>query len=209
MMTAVGVLGEKSATIRQASSNVVSLAGGRMRFCEVSGQTKRRKRNQGGFPMARTRLLPLLLAGLASLMIAGVALAKSDTARAFTFTTTLSGAEEVNAAGVPNQGDLGGSGTATLTLNPGQKTICYTITLVGITPNVDDTPFAAHIHEAPAGVNGPVVVPLGPLSLGTTLGCVPAESRTIAGIIADPTGYYVNVHNTEFPGGALRGQLGD
>ncbi len=180
-----------------------------MRFCEVSGQTKRRKRNQGGFPMARSRLLPLLLAGLASLVIAGVALAKSDNARMFTFTTTLSGAEEVNAAGVPNQGDPDGSGTATLTFNPGQKAICYTITLAGITPNADGTPFAAHIHEAPAGVNGPVVVPLGPLSLGTTSGCVPAESRTIAGIIADPTGYYVNVHNTEFPGGALRGQLGD
>ena len=150
--------------------------------------------------MARSRLLPLLLAGLASLMIAGVALAKSDTARAFTFTTTLSGAEEVNAAGDPD-----GSGTATLSFNPGQKTICFTITVA----NIDGSTFPAHIHEAPAGVNGPVVVPLGSLSLGTTFGCVPAESRTIAGIIADPTGYYVNVHNTEFPGGALRGQLGD
>jgi hypothetical protein len=31
--------------------------------------------------------------------------------------------------------------------------------------------------------------------------------QTVAEILADPGSYYVNVHNAEYPGGAIRGQL--
>ena len=61
------------------------------------------------------------------------------------FTTELTGEAEVTAAGVPNQGDLDGTGTAELTINVGQGRICYSIQVSGIAPAA-----AAHIHEAPA-----------------------------------------------------------
>ena len=36
----------------------------------------------------------------------------------------------------------------------------------------------------------------------------PLASTTGADICADPSGYYVNYHSTQFPDGSIRGQLG-
>ncbi len=44
--------------------------------------------------------------------------------------------------------------------------------------------------------------------MGMLSGCVSADPVLIGQIIANPAGYYVNVHTTEFPAGAVRGQLG-
>ena len=78
-------------------------------------------------------------------------------------TLDLTGANEVNAQGVPNQGDPDGSGTAELRINPGQGRVCWTIHVEGVDPIT-----AAHIHAAPATAPGPVVVPLTPYSGGCT-----------------------------------------
>ena len=110
--------------------------------------------------------------------------------------TTLTGAVEVP------PGDPDGSGTAFLTLNPGQEQICFELTVSGILPAT-----AAHIHEAPAGVAGPIVVPLLPPTSGSSSGCRTVNRDLVLDIIQHPEGYYVNVHNAPFPAGALRGQL--
>jgi hypothetical protein len=112
--------------------------------------------------------------------------------------TPLTGAEEV-----PGPGDPDGSGTAVLTLNPGQAEVCVELTVSGIEPA-----FAAHVHVGPAGVAGPVVVPLPAPTTGSSSGCVQADRDLIMNIIQNPEEYYVNVHNAPFPAGALRGQLG-
>ena len=66
----------------------------------------------------------------------------------------------------------------------------------------------AHIHKAPAGANGPVAVPLAtPDAAGKSSGCATVGAPVVADILANPGGYYVNVHNGEHPGGAIRGQL--
>jgi hypothetical protein len=49
-----------------------------------------------------------------------------------------------------------GSGTAMVTLNPGQREVCWVVTVAGLTAPA----FASHIHKVPpVGVNGPIVVP--------------------------------------------------
>ena len=111
---------------------------------------------------------------------------------------TLSGSNEVPAA------DPDGSGSAEITLNVGQSTVCWDISVANITLPAT----ASHIHRAPVGVNGPVVVPLSPPdATGHSSGCRTADPALIQAIIDFPAAYYVNVHNADYPGGAVRGQL--
>ena len=112
--------------------------------------------------------------------------------------TTLTGAAEV-----PGPGDADGIGAANLTLNPGQAEICYELEVSGIAPAR-----AAHIHVGSADESGPVVVGLAAPTSGASSGCVEADRELILAIIRNPDNYYVNVHNADFPAGAVRGQLG-
>ena len=106
------------------------------------------------------------------------------------------------AAEVPGPGDPDGSGTASFTFNAGQEQVCYDYSVTGVAPL-----FAAHIHVAPVGVAGPVVIPLPPTSATGGSGCVTADRDLIIAILQNPGAYYFNVHNADFPAGALRGQL--
>jgi CHRD domain len=139
-------------------------------------------------------LLASMLALLVTLLIASPARASGGP----TLSTALSGANETP----PN--NTGGTGFATVTLNPGHQTICFTIT---VSQNVLPAT-AAHIHIAPVGQPGPIVVPLTPPGPnGASSGCVHATRALILNIIRAPSAYYVNVHNAQFPAGVIRGQL--
>jgi hypothetical protein len=102
----------------------------------------------------------------------------------------------------PVIGDLDGTGHAWIEVNAGLREVCYELHVSGIAPAV-----AAHIHRAPAGQPGPVVVPLAAPSGGMSSGCVVISRDLALELLRDPSAFYVNVHNAEFPGGALRGQL--
>ncbi len=106
------------------------------------------------------------------------------------------------AAEAPGPGDPDGSGTVSLTFNPGTGDVCYDFSVAGVAPLT-----AAHIHVAPAGSPGPVVIPLPPTNATGGSGCVTADRDLIVAIVRNPAAYYFNVHNAEFPPGALRGQL--
>ena len=137
----------------------------------------------------------LLVAGLASLAPAtGAAAVGAGAPRV----ATLTGAAEA-----PGPGDPDGSGFAAIRLHHGQGRVCFELTVSDIAPAT-----AAHIHVAPPGSPGPVVVTLTPPATGASSGCVENVDRDlIKAIIQDPERYYVNVHNAPFPGGAVRGQL--
>lgn len=109
---------------------------------------------------------------------------------------------------VPGPGDPNASGQANITLNQGEGQLCFDLGW----SNIDGTVVAGHIHVGPAAVAGPVVVPLfSGVFDGTdeVSGCLDVDADLIKAMRKDPSSYYVNVHSTAFPAGAVRGQLGD
>ncbi len=113
------------------------------------------------------------------------------------FIIPLTGAQEV-----PGPGDPDGTGVAELYLNQGQGTISYKITVSGIA-----TTTGAHIHRAPVGQAGSIVVHLSAVANGTATGVVEVKPELIKEIRKNPEAFYVNVHSVEFRPGAVRGQL--
>lgn len=117
------------------------------------------------------------------------------------FSTIMSGALEA-----PGPGDPDGTGMANITVNLFKRQVCFALMVENIAPAT-----AAHIHVGPPGVAGPVVVPLNPPPTdGSSRGCANnVDASLLRNIIRHPGNYYVNVHNAEFPAGAVRGQLGE
>jgi hypothetical protein len=118
-------------------------------------------------------------------------------------TGTFSGSVEVPA------GDPDASGTALIRLNVAEGLVCFKLVVRGADPLT-----AAHIHQAPTGQAGPVVVPLATPtasssdgSVQQSKGCVSADPALIATIKANPSQFYANVHNKAFPAGVVRAQL--
>ena len=98
--------------------------------------------------------------------------------------------------------DTDGRGTAKLRLNRERERVCFTITV----RNIDDV-VAAHIHRHS---DGGIVVGLieAPASGDRFTGCTEDVAKSdIRRILRRPRRFYVNVHTTPFPGGAIQGTL--
>lgn len=115
-------------------------------------------------------------------------------AAAQSYTTAMTGAAEA-----PNPGDPDGTGVALITIDG--TNVHYQIA----TRNIG-TASAAHIHRGAPGLGGPVVIGFDATALtnGTIEG---APQAVIDEIIANPGNFYVNVHTSAFPAGAVREQL--
>ncbi len=110
---------------------------------------------------------------------------------------TLTSTELVGRAGPPNA-----TGSVVINLRPITNEVCYNVVTRGITGT------AAHIHKGAKGSSGPVSVPFTAPKDGATAGCAKVDAPLLTDIGTNPTNYHVNVHTTEFPQGAIRGQLG-
>lgn len=117
---------------------------------------------------------------------------------------TLTGSQEVPPVSTSASGVLFGS------YDDVTKTINLAITISGLSQS-DVT--ASHIHRAPVGVNGPVILSIGDGSSYAVLGSqlikvisgasFPAAEE--ANLLSGKT--YFNVHTTAHPGGEIRGQI--
>ena len=141
----------------------------------------------------------LTLVFLAMLLtMSGIATAQNQDQGGRPLSASLTGAAEV-----PGPGDTDGTGSAQITLNQGKGQICFELTVSNIAAAT-----AAHIHEGAVGKAGGVVVTLSPPPTnGSSKNCVSATEDLIKKIRQNPENFYVNVHNGEFPNGAVRGQL--
>jgi hypothetical protein len=138
------------------------------------------------------------------------------------FNAPLLASNEVPAV---SNAESGGRGSATITFNVprdaagnviGAGTVDFAVQLAGFP--VGSAGVAAHIHPGAAGVNGPVFVGVfglaatAPIVMGDgTVSIIftgsPITQAQAAQIVANPAGYYFNVHTPLNPGGAARGQL--
>jgi hypothetical protein len=146
-----------------------------------------------------------LLAALA--LVLALAATPASAAGARVFLLHLTGDKEATQTCAPPTvcGDPDAVGRMLLIVIPERDKVCFATAWRGI----DGTVVAAHIHPGAVGVPGPVAVPLfeGPLE-GTDriADCVSANGRA-ADIVANPAGFYVNIHSTVFPPGAIRDQV--
>lgn len=143
-----------------------------------------------------TRIFSTMLAATA-LTLGAAALSAEDGGRKAQ--TGLWGTEEV-----PGPGDPDGAGSFTARLNPGQRQLCYELSVTGIVPAT-----MAHVHRGETGIAGPVVVALRAPTGGSSKGCVRLSRALVQELVRYPGRFYVNVHNAAHPAGAVRGQLGD
>jgi hypothetical protein len=116
----------------------------------------------------------------------------------------LNGANEVNAEGERGVGDRNGAGSFSAVIK-GQE-LCYGLAVRDI-----ENPTAAHIHRGGRNTAGPIVVTFESLPTsgdpGSSAGCNDVPGRLIRQIRRNPGRFYVNVHNSAYPDGAIRGQL--
>ena len=143
---------------------------------------------------------------LAMLLVSAIP-AGADTE--FKFTITL---DALNPVTGEVTGDPDGRGTAEFTFDTKQGTVCYELEVEGITEPVEPAPGlgSAHIHFlATGGIAVDLEADFQPDKSDEfkASGCVEVDSALLQAILENPDQFYVNIHNAEFPGGALSGLL--
>ena len=111
----------------------------------------------------------------------------------------LTGAKEV-----PGPGDPNGEGEFIASLKTHSGKICFQISHERI-----QKPDAGHIHKGARDEAGPVKATLfsSRQPSSTIEKCKKIGKRLVRRIARNPGRYYVNLHNEQYPDGAIRGQI--
>ena len=158
--------------------------------------------------MMNRRVIAAFATGALAALGVGVAIgAQSETSQGggadFTRFAALSGANEIGSDGRRGAGDNNGRGSFSAVLDG--NTLCFGLTVA----NVGD-PVAAHIHRGGRNANGDVVITLKHPKAGdpgASSKCTQISGALADALVANPSRFYVNVHNERFPAGAIRGQV--
>lgn len=137
---------------------------------------------------ARSLILTAIAAPLALAPIAA-------SAETVILTANLSGANETG-GGAPN-----GNGALRAEVNSETGDFCYTLYA-----EKTSAPTMAHVHTGAAGTNGAPLITIDVTGKGSDM-CIAIEPEKLKPVLANPAGYYVNIHTADFPAGAIRGQL--
>jgi CHRD domain len=153
----------------------------------------------------RRILVALALVGLLS----GVLISRAGADTEVKFSITLTAVDPVTGQVT---GDPDGKGKAEFTFDTDAGTVCYELEVEGIAEPVEPAPGlgSAHIHLLPGGgIAVDLEADFQPDNSDEfkASGCVPVDSALRQAIVEHPDRYYVNIHNAEFPGGALAGLL--
>lgn len=111
------------------------------------------------------------------------------------FAATLTGNQEVP----PRPSDATGSGT--VVINPATRLMSATLTTMGIAG------ISTHIHQAPPGMNGPIIFPLSETPPGSGIWTTKATLTEAQYNAFRVGGFYFNVHSAMFVDGEIRGQI--
>jgi hypothetical protein len=150
---------------------------------------------------------------LMALTVVAVALMMMRSARAdiVTFTAQLLASNEVPPI---SNADSAAFGQVLVTLDTSNNNFRFDWSVNNVaSPAI----ILSHIHEGAAGVNGPVRVdslisPASPIPVvnGSAVfsrGNLPGPADVVQRLLANPSGFYFNIHSTLNPGGVVRGQL--
>lgn len=168
---------------------------------------------------------------ITAVAIAGLS-AGSAMASTIDFTASLTGDQEVNADGTSAGVVTDAFGSARISVDTDAETISFYLSVTGLTIDslFDDLVAAAvgpiHLHNAPAGANGPIDVPFAfsedtysDTETGFAVNvegfrfadavALAGSEQTFEGFLAELSAgnYYINVHSDTFTAGELRGQV--
>jgi CHRD domain len=143
----------------------------------------------------------LVLAALAAATALAIpALAPAGPQNTTQLSAKLKGNQEV-----PGPGDNNGKGEGFFAVKPKKGKVCFQVSWVKI-----EDPSAGHIHKGEKGEAGPIKVLLFDETPPTSIveDCVKdVKKKLLKRIAKNPEKFYVNIHNADFPDGAIRGQL--
>jgi CHRD domain-containing protein len=151
----------------------------------------------------------MLRGGVVAAVVAASMFAAVSSASAYSWTVTMTGAQQC-ASHLPCE--AGGSGTANIYTGSNANQLCGTFSWSGLSGKVG----FGHIHQGAYGQPENLAFTINlfgpPTNLNgfssPTTGCTVVPAQVQAEMARFPEEFLVTIHTTTYPGGAIRGQLG-